>query len=98
MCSNMSETAAGFLKLAAYRAPSKNKNTRGRRERSQSIFKRQGVQHPGHYLGGRHLVGDPDAVAGRGVLRADGELKIFNGNAQQKTRGNRAFLLAFPTI
>jgi hypothetical protein len=23
-------------------------------------------------VGGRHLVGDPDPVAGRGVLRADG--------------------------
>jgi hypothetical protein len=43
-------------------------------------------------VGGLYLVGDPDAIAGGGVLHADGELIIPN----EKRAENRAFCLHSP--
>src|ERR1700733_3490824 len=50
--------------------------TRGRYGHSRQLKPQFGrLLHPGHSLGGRYLVGNPDLVAGRDVLRADGELR-----------------------
>ncbi len=50
--------------------------TRGRRREhsEQSLPRASGLQHAGHSLGGRHLVGHPEPVAGHRVLYADGGL------------------------
>ncbi len=40
--------------------------------RKQQHHPSTGIFHRGHRVGRRHLVGDPDAIPGRRVLRADG--------------------------
>ena len=67
----------GFLKVDAYqRLRTRTKNAGARRERIQNnpLPEQQGFSTAGHPLGARHLVGDPEPVAGGRVLRADGEL------------------------
>ena len=77
MRSNASEIATGFLELGRVSGWKEQQETRGAPCTSKTTTHpwTAGIFHRGHPVGRRHLVGDPDAVAGRGVLRADGGVR-----------------------
>src|SRR5439155_24417287 len=64
-----------------------------------------GFQHRGHSVGRRHLVGDPDAVAGRRVLRADGGVRdavlpplVIASEAKQSIFSSRGAMDCFASL
>ena len=56
--------------------------------RKQQQHPSTGIFHRGHCVGRRHLVGDPDAVPGRRVLRADGGVSRAPRHCEPTGRAN----------